>query len=73
LIHHARLIYPAHLRARLSARLLAFTETKNRSAASRLEYAVKRLTRLQKVTMAKKWKSTRARKYVPGNSNCIKK
>ena len=63
----------AFVRARLPARLLAFTETENRSAASRMEYAVKRLTRLQKVALAKKWKSTRARKKVTGDANCIKK
>ena len=47
----------AYVRAHRPARLVAFTASENRSAASKLEYSVKSLTRSQKVALAKKWRS----------------
>lgn len=47
----------AYVRAHRPARLVAFTASENRSAASRLEYSVKTLSRPQKVALAKKWRS----------------
>ena len=47
----------AYVRAHRPAKLVAFTASENRSAASRLEYSVKSLSRAQKLTLAKKWKA----------------
>jgi len=46
----------AYVRAHRPAKMVAFTESENRSAASRLEYSVKSLGRTQKLALAKKWK-----------------
>ncbi len=51
----------AYVRAHRPAKLVAFTESETRSAASVLEYAVRSLTRAQKIALAKKWKSARAK------------
>lgn len=45
----------AYVRAHRPAELVAFTVAKNRSAASKLEYLVKSLTRPQKLALAAKW------------------
>jgi len=47
----------SYVRAHRPAKLIAFTVADNRSAASKLEYSVKSLSRGQKVALAKKWKS----------------
>ena len=47
----------AYVRAHRPAKVVAFTVTENRSSASRLEHAVKSLTRKQKLTLAKRWKA----------------
>ena len=47
----------AYVRAHRPASLVAFTESENRSAASRLEYSIKSLSRLQKVALATRWNS----------------
>ena len=49
----------AYVRAHRPAKLVAFTPTDSRSAASRLEYSVKSLSRAQKTALAKKWKAGR--------------
>jgi len=46
----------AYVRAHRPAKLVAFTVAESRSAASRLEYSVKSLSRAQKIALAKKWK-----------------
>jgi len=46
----------AYVRAHRPAKLVAFTASDNRSAASSLEYSVKSLSRAQKLALAKKWK-----------------
>ena len=46
----------AYVRAHRPAKLVAFTASENRSAASSLEYSVKSLSRAQKLALAKKWK-----------------
>ena len=46
----------AYVRAHRPAKLVAFTASKNRSAASRLECSVKSLNRAQKLALAEKWK-----------------
>jgi len=46
----------AYVRAHRPAKLVAFTESESRSTASRVEYAVKSLSRPQKLALAKKWK-----------------
>lgn len=50
----------AYVRAHRPAKLVAFTESKTRSASSVLEYSVKSLTRAQKIALAKKWKAMRS-------------
>lgn len=45
----------AYVRAHRPAVLVAFTAAMDRSAASKLEYAVKALSRAQKLALAKKW------------------
>ena len=50
----------AYVRAHRPAKLVAFTESETRSAASVLEYSVKSKTRAQKAALAKKWKAMRA-------------
>ena len=45
-----------YVRAHRPAKLAAFTSADSRSAASRLEYSVKSLSRAQKLALAKKWK-----------------
>ena len=50
----------AYVRAHRPAKLVAFTASENRSAASRLEYFVKSPSRAQKLALAKKWKAERA-------------
>jgi len=47
----------AYVRAHRPAKLVAFTASESRSAASRLEYSVKSLNRAQKLILAKKWKA----------------
>ena len=47
----------AYVRAHRPAKLVAFTASGNRSAASSLEYSVKSLSRAQKLALAKKWKA----------------
>jgi len=47
----------AYVRAHRPAKLVAFTESKNRFAASSMEYSVKSLSRAQKLALAKKWKA----------------
>ncbi len=47
----------AYVRAHRPAKLVAFTTSENRSAASGLEYSVKSMNRTQKVALAKKWKA----------------
>ena len=47
----------AYVRAHRPAKLVAFTASENRSAASSLEYSVKSLSRAGKIALAKKWKS----------------
>ena len=49
----------AYVRAHRPAKLVAFTAAESRSAASRLEYSVKSLSRAQKIAVAKKWKAGR--------------
>lgn len=49
----------AYVRARRPAKVLAYTLTANRSAASRLECEVKALTRAGKLALAKTWNATR--------------
>ncbi|MEI8122647.1 MAG: GIY-YIG nuclease family protein [bacterium] len=46
----------AYVRAHRPAKLVAFTTSKSRSAASRLEFSVKSLSRAKKIALAKKWK-----------------
>lgn len=46
----------AYVRAHRSAKLVAFTESINRSATASLEYSVKALNRSKKFALAKKWK-----------------
>ena len=46
----------AYVRAHRPAKLVAFTASDNRSAASSLEYSVKSLSRVKKLALAKKWK-----------------
>lgn len=46
-----------YVRAHRPAKLVAFTASGNRSTASSLEYAVKSLTRPQKVALARKWRA----------------
>ena len=45
----------AYVRAHRPARLVAFTASESRSAASRLEYSVKSLTRAHKLALARTW------------------
>ena len=52
----------AYVRAHRPAKLLAFTASESRSAASRLEYSVKSLCRTQKIALAKMWKSAQRAK-----------
>ena len=52
----------AYVRAHRPAKLLAFTESENRSLASQLECSVKSLSRSQKLALAKKWKVERGNK-----------
>jgi putative endonuclease len=52
----------AYVRAHRPAKLVAFTASENRSAASSLEYSVKCLSRAQKLALAKKWKVGQRRK-----------
>lgn len=47
----------AYVRAHRPAKLVACTASESRSAASRLEYSVKSLSRTQKIALAKKWKA----------------
>lgn len=47
----------AYVRAHRPAKLVAFTASENRSAASSLEYSVKSLSRAQKIALARKWKN----------------
>ncbi len=47
----------AYVRAHRPAKLVAFTESENRSAASSLEYSVKALSRSKKTALARKWKA----------------
>lgn len=47
----------AYVRAHRPAKLVAFTASENRSSASRLEYSVKSLSRIQKLALAKRWKA----------------
>lgn len=47
----------AYVRAHRPAKLVAFTAVESRSAASRLEYCVKSLSRVKKITLARKWKT----------------
>jgi putative endonuclease len=49
----------AYVRANRPAKLIAFTSAGNRSEASRIEHAVKSLSRAQKVVMARKWKAAK--------------
>jgi putative endonuclease len=46
----------AYVRAHRPAKLLAFTLSKNRAAASVLEYRIKTLDRVQKLALARTWK-----------------
>ena len=46
-----------YVRAHRPAKLVAFTASGNKSIASSLEYAVKSLTRPQKVALARKWRA----------------
>ena len=48
----------AYVRAHRPAKLVAFTASENRSAASSLEYSVKSLSRAQKLALAKMWKAS---------------
>ena len=50
----------AYVRAHRPAKLVAFTASESRSAASSLEYSVISLSRAQKLALAKKWKTSRA-------------
>jgi putative endonuclease len=52
----------AYVRAHRPAKLVAFSASKNRSAASSLEYSVKCLSRAQKLALAKKWKASQRAK-----------
>lgn len=47
----------AYVRAHRPAKLVAFTASENRSAASSLEYHVKSLRKAQKLALAKQWKA----------------
>ena len=47
----------AYVRAHRPAKLVAFTAAESRSAASRLEYSVKSLSRAKKLILAKEWKA----------------
>lgn len=47
----------AYVRAHLPAKLVAYTASENRSAASILEYSVKSLSRAEKLALAKNWKA----------------
>jgi len=47
----------AYVRAHRPAKLVAFTASESRSAASRLEYSVKSLSRAKKIALARKWKA----------------
>lgn len=47
----------AYVRAHRPAKLVATTTMKDRSAASRLEYSVKSLSRAKKIALAKEWKA----------------
>lgn len=47
----------AYVRAHRPAKLVAVTASESRSAASRLEYSVKSLSRAKKITLARKWKA----------------
>jgi len=46
-----------YVRAHRPASVLAFTAAADRSEALKIEYAVKSLTRRQKLALAKRWKS----------------
>ena len=46
----------AYVRAHRPAKLVAFTGSESRAAASRLEYSVKSVSLAQKFALAKKWK-----------------
>ena len=46
-----------YVRAYRPAKLVAFTASESRSAASRLEYSVKSLNRAQKTALARQWKA----------------
>jgi putative endonuclease len=47
----------AYVRAHRPAKLVAFTVSENRSAASSLEYSVKSMKRAKKLALTKKWKA----------------
>lgn len=47
----------AYVRSHRPAKLVAFTGSESRSAASMLEYQVKALTRVRKLALARKWKA----------------
>lgn len=49
----------AYVRAHRPAELVASIAAENRSAASKLEYLVKSLTRPQKLALAAKWKAAK--------------
>jgi predicted GIY-YIG superfamily endonuclease len=49
------------VRAHRPATLVAYTESENRSTASALEYAVKTMTKTQKLALAKDWKAAMPR------------
>jgi putative endonuclease len=50
----------AYVRSRLPAKLLAFTPSPNRSAASALEYRIKHLDRREKLDLARAWEKQAA-------------
>ena len=51
----------AYVRAHRPATLVAYTESENRSTASALEYAVKAMSKSQKLALAKTWNAVLAR------------
>lgn len=51
----------AYVRAHRPATLVAYTVSENRSTASALEYAVKAMTRTQKLALAKAWNAALVR------------
>ncbi len=59
----------AYVRAHRPAKVLAFTTAANRSEASKIECAIKSLTRQQKLALAKSWKSGRKRSPVRAAAN----